>query len=345
MLAFSGAGIPASGEPVLPGLGECDSASGSVSLKGWNAVWQSSPRSARRPQSPARTRISCASSLKSRPASIRSPNFVAHDHGQTVLFDAVAAEAAGLIHGEAAAAVVRFAGDRACTILATHNGPTPVGSTVQIHADDVGVVPRILRTGRSARWDDDSPASPDTDARPTTASIQSWRPRSPSTTGCRFLLGVATTGHQLRRTPSIVCNRSPSSFPRRSPMPRALPSSRRPMPRSSRPATKPACGDVRDGAQRRLVQTIISLKLARAALSEGRPAADHMAEALIAHAQRANDDLRELVRRILPAALSRGVCGADSILVDDIKSPDSAERDRAPTSTNIRPPPLVVPRR
>ena len=76
-----------------------------------------------------------------------------------------------------------------------------------------------------------------------------------------------------------------------------------------------------DGAQQRLVQTIISLKLAHAALSEGRPAADHIAEAL-AHAQRANNDLRELVHGILPAALSQGGLrsGLES-LVDDIKVP------------------------
>ena len=38
--------------------------------------------------------------------------------------------------------------------------------------------------------------------------------------------------------------------------------------------------DVHDGAQQRLVQTIISLKLARAALAEGRPVAHHITDAL-----------------------------------------------------------------
>jgi signal transduction histidine kinase len=64
--------------------------------------------------------------------------------------------------------------------------------------------------------------------------------------------------------------------------------------------------DLHDGAQQRLVHTIISLKLARRELGDGdAPGADLLAEAL-EHAELANAQLRELVRGILPAVLRRG---------------------------------------
>jgi signal transduction histidine kinase len=65
--------------------------------------------------------------------------------------------------------------------------------------------------------------------------------------------------------------------------------------------------DLHDGAQQRLVHTILTLKLARQAVENGLeidlPAA--LGEALD-HAQRATDELRELAHGILPAALTHG---------------------------------------
>ncbi|MFL5896736.1 MAG: CHASE3 domain-containing protein [Thermoleophilaceae bacterium] len=64
--------------------------------------------------------------------------------------------------------------------------------------------------------------------------------------------------------------------------------------------------DLHDGAQQRLVHTIITLKLALRALQPNRePACELVAEAL-EHAERANVELRELVHGILPAVLTRG---------------------------------------
>ena len=64
--------------------------------------------------------------------------------------------------------------------------------------------------------------------------------------------------------------------------------------------------DLHDGAQQRLVQTLIALNLAKRQLGEGDgPALELLDEALL-HAQRATSDLRDLVHGILPAALSHG---------------------------------------
>lgn len=79
--------------------------------------------------------------------------------------------------------------------------------------------------------------------------------------------------------------------------------------------------DVHDGAQQRLVQTIITLKLALAAAVDGQTSGDRVAEALH-HAERANRELRDLVRGILPASLTQGGLhtGLES-LVGDISTP------------------------
>jgi signal transduction histidine kinase len=77
--------------------------------------------------------------------------------------------------------------------------------------------------------------------------------------------------------------------------------------------------DVHDGAQQRLVHTVITLKLARQALADGDvPTGAERVEEALKHAQRATDELRELVSGILPAALTRRGLrgGVESLLVD-----------------------------
>jgi PAS domain S-box-containing protein len=63
--------------------------------------------------------------------------------------------------------------------------------------------------------------------------------------------------------------------------------------------------DLHDGAQQRLVHTVITLKLARQALEAGDEAVPALVADALAHAQRATDELRELVQGILPPVLTR----------------------------------------
>jgi signal transduction histidine kinase len=64
--------------------------------------------------------------------------------------------------------------------------------------------------------------------------------------------------------------------------------------------------DLHDGAQQRLVHSIITLKLANRALQPNHePASDLVSEAL-EQAERANVELRELAHGILPAVLTHG---------------------------------------
>src|SRR4051794_15294443 len=68
--------------------------------------------------------------------------------------------------------------------------------------------------------------------------------------------------------------------------------------------------DLHDGAQQRLVHTIITLRLASDALKNDQDVVPALVSEAIEHAELANAELRELAHGILPAVLSRGGLGA-----------------------------------
>jgi signal transduction histidine kinase len=68
--------------------------------------------------------------------------------------------------------------------------------------------------------------------------------------------------------------------------------------------------DLHDGAQQRLVHTIVMLKLARRALRERDEEAESLVGEALEQAEHGNTELRELAHGILPAVLTRGGLGA-----------------------------------
>jgi signal transduction histidine kinase len=64
--------------------------------------------------------------------------------------------------------------------------------------------------------------------------------------------------------------------------------------------------DLHDGAQQRLVQTVITLKLAQRALQNKDEDSPALVTEALAHAEQAMAELRELAHGILPAALTQG---------------------------------------
>jgi signal transduction histidine kinase len=64
--------------------------------------------------------------------------------------------------------------------------------------------------------------------------------------------------------------------------------------------------DLHDGAQQRLVHTVIALKLARRALEGDEAVAPALVAEALDHAQHATDELRELSHGVLPSVLTRG---------------------------------------
>jgi signal transduction histidine kinase len=64
--------------------------------------------------------------------------------------------------------------------------------------------------------------------------------------------------------------------------------------------------DLHDGAQQRLVHTIVTLKLAQRALRQNDAEAEPLVGEALAEAERGNEELRELAHGLLPAVLTRG---------------------------------------
>jgi signal transduction histidine kinase len=73
--------------------------------------------------------------------------------------------------------------------------------------------------------------------------------------------------------------------------------------------------DLHDGAQQSLVRTVITLKLARRALGDDEGEVAKLVDEALGHAERGNEELRELAHGILPAVLTRGGlrAGVDSL--------------------------------
>ena len=63
--------------------------------------------------------------------------------------------------------------------------------------------------------------------------------------------------------------------------------------------------DLHDGAQQRLVSTVVALKLAERALDHGSGNVEGLVHEALENAQSANEELRELARGIMPAVLTR----------------------------------------
>jgi len=85
--------------------------------------------------------------------------------------------------------------------------------------------------------------------------------------------------------------------------------------------------DLHDGAQQRLVHTVITLKMARQALERGADGAGLVEEAL-GHAEQANAEVRELAHGIMPAALSRGgLCAGVDALAERMPLPVDVDVD------------------
>jgi signal transduction histidine kinase len=230
------------------------------------------------------------------------------------VFSAVSEELERLFEAQATM-IGRLEPDGTMAIVASSGSATdamPVGSRVELQSGMV--LARVMRTGRAARVDDYSRASgflsqvtQQTRIRcsvavPIMVEGSLWgsmgaatvRPRFPADTEQRIaefteLVGTAISNVQARSD---------------------LAASRARIVAAADEERRQVVRDLHDGAQQRLVHTIITLKLAHQALPPNQdPASELLAEALD-HAERANVELRELAHGILPAVLTQGGLGA-----------------------------------
>jgi signal transduction histidine kinase len=257
---------------------------------------------------------------------------VAHDVPAAEIFTAVAQEIGPLLGAEDAA-VARFEPDRAATVVAGH-GPWmhEFGVGMRLELDDFLAIATVFRTGRSARVDerDYSTASGPIGeylhrvgnrsavASPIIVEGRLWgavvastrREPLPADSEERMatfteLIGVVIANAESRAE---------------------LTASRARVVAAGDEARRRIERDLHDGAQARMVGTVIALKLARQELGHATGPAVELVDEAIAQAQGANDELRELAHGILPGALSRGGLSAGiDALVSRVRLPVAVE--------------------
>ena len=240
----------------------------------------------------------------------RVATLVAEERSPTAVFTAVAAEVAR-IPGVEATMIYRYDAGQGITVVAGWGDPDflmPVDTRLPLGGENIAS--GVFRTGRPARMDDYGTATGSIGARARALAVRSG-------VGCPIVVDgrlwgamIAMSG-QAAPLPTDTESRvgkftelvatAISNVQARS----DLAASRARIVAAADEERRRVVRDLHDGAQQRLVHTVITLKLARRALEKGDDAASLLAEAL-AQAERTNNELRELAHGILPAVLTRG---------------------------------------
>jgi signal transduction histidine kinase len=228
------------------------------------------------------------------------------------IFQAVAEEVGPLL-GADDSAVVRFEPDGAATVVAgAGEWVREIEQGMRLELDRSLAITEVFRTGRSARVDNRDYSR---GSGPVADYLRRQQTRS------AMASPIVVEGHLWG---AIVAAR------RRDPLPRdieermanltelvgvvvasaesraELMASRARVAAAGDEARRRIQRDLHDGAQQRLVNTMITLKLARRALGDATGPAVELVDEALAHAEHASDELRELAHGILPAALSHG---------------------------------------
>jgi PAS domain S-box-containing protein len=240
----------------------------------------------------------------------RVATLVAREPLPDIVMPAVAEEVSGLV-GVQSIAICRFEEDVAMTFVARAGEvatKVPVGTRMALDGDSVSA--RVLRTGRPARIDHyDEQASGEVGRTGTRVGVRSaagapiiidgrlWgamiagsdEPLPPDTESRMhaFTELIATTIANVDARSELTASRARIVA--------AADDERRQIVR-----------DLHDGAQQRLVHTLIKLKLAQQALGPDDGKAASLVRDAIEHADRATEELRELAHGILPATLTAG---------------------------------------
>jgi signal transduction histidine kinase len=252
------------------------------------------------------------------------------------IFDAAAAEVRSLL-GADLTGLIRYDPDGTVTSVAGEAAPgTEIADGMEFTPDGPSVTAAVLRTGRPARMDygtgEDDPTVAAVRGRGIRAAVgapivvegrlwgamlAAWKTEDPSH-GSEERLGqftelVATAIANAQSRAELAASRA-----------RVVATADETRRRIER--------DLHDGAQQSLVHTLITLKLARRDLGDADGPAIEFLDQALAHAERANAELRDLAHGILPATLSRGLEAALETLVGRLHLPVSLNvtRERLP---------------
>jgi signal transduction histidine kinase len=236
---------------------------------------------------------------------------VAEEAAPSDLFDAVIDEVGRLL-GAAQAGMMRYESPQEATIVA-QRGQDPaivrIGMRISLEGDSVSA--RVLRTGRVARINHLEEGEGDlaelvrrtnvdvTIGAPITVESRlwgviaaSWKPGD---------LPPAGAEERLAELAGLIDTAIANAHSRDQ-----LTESRARVITAGDEARRRVVRDLHDGAQQRLVHSIVSLKLARRALRDDPEQAEALLTEALAHAEQGNLELRELAHGILPAVLTRG---------------------------------------
>ncbi len=236
------------------------------------------------------------------------------------VFAAVATEASKLLGG-LASALLRYEDDDMAVVVAACDSPAPVGLRIPSLPDSGnGAVRRTGRPARTESYAGTSLAALATEldvasgvAVPVTVEGRVWGALTASSSGPPLPADVEDRLAEFTDLVAAAIAHAQNKA--------KLTASRTRVVATADETRRRLQRDLHDGAQQRLVHAIIALKLARDAAASGDPPGPLIEEAL-KNAQIANRELRDLVRGILPAALTRGGLrtGIES-LADDLTLP------------------------
>jgi signal transduction histidine kinase len=258
----------------------------------------------------------------------RVATLVAKDAPPAEIFAKVAEEAAELLGTDCT--IWRDDGGGAAGVVAVHGSRTPaafpVGTEITLEGD--GVTESVLREGRPHRVDDYATDAADaaegarelgvTSAvgQPVIVHDRTWG-----------AIVVASLGGSEPCPPDTEARLAPFADLVATAIANAdarteLADSRTRLLAAADDARRRVVRDLHDGAQQRLVHSIITLKLAQRALGGSDGEATALVDEALEHAQQGNAELRELAHGILPAVLTRGGlrAGVDTV-VDRISLP------------------------
>jgi signal transduction histidine kinase len=249
--------------------------------------------------------------LEEQAALRRVATLVAEGASPTDVFHAAIVEVARLL-GATQVGLVRYENDHEISIRASHgrdSGMPRAGTRLPLDGDSVTA--RVLRTGRSARINHAAEGSR------TTGEI-GGRANVNVTVGAPIVVegglwGVITASWVKEDQPPIGAEERLAQFSELLDTAIAnadsrdqLTASRARVLSAADEARRRVVRDLHDGAQQRLVHTIIALKLAQRAFGDDGERAEALLAEALDHAEQGNADLRELAHGILPSVLTRG---------------------------------------
>jgi signal transduction histidine kinase len=250
---------------------------------------------------------------------------IARGASQPDVFEAVVTETSRVLGAEWTA-LERYDDDGFATVVAVSGDPGLVG--VRVPLDGGGVTAEVRRTGRVARVDSFDGVPGAEVARdfglgggvgaPIVVDGRPWGLLAVLARDRPMPLSVEDRVAQFADLAATAIANAESRA--------ALTASRARVVATADETRRRLERDLHDGAQQRVVHTVVTLRLARDALAHHDcPAAELVEESLV-NAERANEELRELVHGILPAALrSGGLRGGVESLVDTIDVPVTVE--------------------